>query len=359
MASHTSGEFEGIILAAGRGTRMAPFSERYPKPLLPVANKPLIHHQIEYLRSLGVTRVFIVIGHLGHEIALDVRRGEALGVRVEYVEQERAHGIAHALMQVEARITRPFVLILGDIYFEVDERTNPLTSMQAEGAAGFLAVMRESDPRLLQRNFAVHMDDTGRVRRVIEKPRFPNSPWKGCGIYAFDVSFFDAVRRTPRSAGRDEFELTSAVQIFIEDGAPVIARPLVQCDINLTFPYDLLQANLRRLRGADSRGLIAPDAEIHPGARLSRCIVGPGARIATPVSLQNTLLFPGARVDVTEPIDRAVITGEQIVDCRYWINDDGLPSASGARTNGHAEKPAAPSPAPLAAMRGAVTWSGR
>jgi len=358
MVSPSTSGYEGIILAAGRGTRMTPFSERYPKPLLPVANKPLIHHQIEYLRSIGVTRVFIVIGHLGHEIALDVRRGEGLGVQVEYVEQDRAYGIAHALMQVESRITKPFVLLLGDIYFELDERTNPLASMQAEGAAGFLAVMREPDPKLVQRNFAVHMDDTGRVRRVIEKPRFPNSPWKGCGIYAFDVSFFDAVRRTPRTAGRDEFELTSAVQIFLEDGAPVIARQLVQCDINLTFPYDLLQANLRQLRGADSRGLIAPGVEIHPGAKLSRCIVGAGARITTPITLENSLLFPGARVDVTEPIDRAIITGEQIVDCRYWINDEGLPATTNARHNGRVAKSAAASPAFQVGSSGAAIYAG-
>lgn len=320
--AHT-GDFEGVILAAGRGTRMAPFSERFPKPLLPIGNRPLIHHHLEYLRDLGVKRVFIVIGHLGHEIALDVRRGEALGVQVEYVEQDRAHGIAHALMQVEARITKPFVLVLGDIYFELDRRINPLQCMQDEGATGFLAVMREADPKLLQRNFAVHMGDDGRVRRVIEKPRFPNSQWKGCGIYAFDPSFFDAVRRTPRTAGRDEFELTSAIQLFIEDDARVVARPIVQRDINLTFSYDLLLANLHHTRELGAAGLIAPEVEIHPRAQLDRCIVGPGARITTPVTMHRTLVFPGAQVSYTNPLDRAILTGDHLVDCRHWITETG------------------------------------
>ena len=55
----------GVILAAGKGTRIQPFSERYPKPILPILGKPLLQHQIECLRELGVRRVIIVIGHLG------------------------------------------------------------------------------------------------------------------------------------------------------------------------------------------------------------------------------------------------------------------------------------------------------
>ena len=55
----------GVILAAGKGTRIAPFSERYPKPILPILGKPLLQHQVECMRDLGVQRIVIVIGHLG------------------------------------------------------------------------------------------------------------------------------------------------------------------------------------------------------------------------------------------------------------------------------------------------------
>lgn len=338
MGCSTGGGYEGVILAAGRGTRMTPFSEHYPKPLLPIANQPLIHHQIEYLRSLGVTRVFVVIGHLGHEIALDLRRGEALGVEVEYVEQEEALGIAHALMQLERRVNRPFVLLLGDIYLELDRSVDPLQMLADHEAAAFLAVMREPNTKLLQRNFAVHQDESGRVHRVIEKPRFPHTEWKGCGLYAFDVSFFDAIRRTPRSAGRNEYELTDAIQTYIDDGAHVICRPMVQRDINLTFPYDLLLANLRALRAAGRTQLIAPSASVHPKATLQGVVVGAGARITEPIALTNTLVFPNTSVAVNEPVERAILTPDHMVDCRYWLDERGdLRDASRGSARGAAD----------------------
>ncbi|HYN88309.1 MAG TPA: sugar phosphate nucleotidyltransferase, partial [Ardenticatenaceae bacterium] len=58
----------GIILAAGKGTRISPLSLRYPKPLLPVCNKPIIRYQLEDMKRLGVEEVFIVVGHLKEEI---------------------------------------------------------------------------------------------------------------------------------------------------------------------------------------------------------------------------------------------------------------------------------------------------
>lgn len=319
-------EFEGVILAAGRGTRMQPFSERYPKPLLPILNRPLIGHQIEYLKSLGIRKVFIVIGHLGYEIALAMGRGAEYGVEIEYVEQRDSMGIAHALVQLERRLVKPFVLLLGDIYFEVDQAVNPIEIMLQSRASSVLAVMHEPNPKVIERNFAVHMDDAAVVSRVVEKPRFARSKWKGCGIYLFDSNFFDAVRRTPRSAARNEYELTDAIQTFIDDGAKVVAAPMMKCDINLTFPYDLLLANLRALHIIKQDNLIAADARIHPEAQLEGCIIGPRAEIALPISLRRTVILPDVNLRTKEWVDRAVVTPDRVVDCRYWIDDSLDPS---------------------------------
>lgn len=315
--------FEGVVLAAGMGTRMMPFSEHFPKPLLPVANRPLIFHEIDYLRSIGVRKVFIVIGHLGHEIVLGVQRGGDLGVEVEFVQQHSSLGTAHALMQLEQRIHHPFVLLLGDIYFEADGAVNPIECMRAQNAAGFLAVLREKDPRLVQRNFAVHFEPDGRVTRVVEKPRFPRTDWKGCGIYVFDVTIFDAIRRTPRSAARDEYELTDAIQIFMDDGNKVVAQPMVTTDINLTFPYDLLLANLSALRRIGRDNLVAPDAQVNPKATLLNCVIGPRARVTEPIPLRHCLVLPDAVVSTVEPVDREIFTPDRVVDCRHWIDGQG------------------------------------
>ncbi|MFZ3015330.1 MAG: sugar phosphate nucleotidyltransferase, partial [Nitrospira sp.] len=63
----TTPKYEGVILAAGRGTRMAPFSEKYPKPLLPICNKPVIEYHIDTFKKLGILDLVILIGHKGYE----------------------------------------------------------------------------------------------------------------------------------------------------------------------------------------------------------------------------------------------------------------------------------------------------
>jgi glucose-1-phosphate thymidylyltransferase len=320
---HTSGLYDGVILAAGRGTRMMPFSEHYPKPLLPILNRPLIFHQVEFLRGLGVRKVFVVIGHLGHEIAQRLGDGSDFGVEIRYVEQRNSLGIAHAVMQLEPYIHNSFAMLLGDIFFELDKDVHPFKLMESESASGFLAVMEEPRKHALRRNFAVHMDDNRVVNRVVEKPRFPRTSVKGCGLYAFDASFFDAVRRTPQTAGRNEYEITDAIQIFIDDGAKVIGYPVVTDDTNLTFPYDVLLANLGALRGLGEQNAISKNATVSPTATLSECIVGDDVHIGDGCSLKQVVVMPGSSVSTKEPIDRAVITPDRMVDCRYWVDSQG------------------------------------
>ncbi|HOQ90641.1 MAG TPA: NTP transferase domain-containing protein, partial [Candidatus Hydrogenedentes bacterium] len=110
----------GVILAAGRGARMGPFGAACPKPIAPVANEPLAERQIRQMRELGVREVVVVIGHLGHLVSRCLGDGSRLGVTIRYVEQERPLGLAHAVSQLEDHVDRPFYLMLGDLYFELD-----------------------------------------------------------------------------------------------------------------------------------------------------------------------------------------------------------------------------------------------
>src|SRR5262249_54278146 len=112
--------YQGVILAAGKGTRMRPFSEHWPKPLLPVLGKPLLVYQLELLAQLGVREVVVVIGHLGHEVVRALGDGGAFGLRIHYVEQEETLSIAHAVSRLEPHVEKPFFLFLGDIFFATE-----------------------------------------------------------------------------------------------------------------------------------------------------------------------------------------------------------------------------------------------
>lgn len=306
---------QGVILAAGKGTRMRPFSAHWPKPVLPVLGKPLMAYQLEMLAALGVRDIVVVIGHLGHEVVRALGDGGAHGVRLRYVEQEETLGIAHAVSRLEPHVDRPFFLMLGDIFFV----TNDLAAMAApllEGRAqGVLACKREPDLAAIKRNFVVHRDESSAVQRVIEKPRHPRTDLKGCGIYAFDLAFFDAVRRTPRTAMRNEYEITDSIQIFIDDGYRVEAAEVVVDDVNVSFPADLLDLNLELMARERQPNWFGRSVQVAPGARLERTVVMDGAEVGEGATLSECLLFPGARVPPGRSRRRTIVTADAEIRC--------------------------------------------
>jgi len=305
----------GVILAAGKGSRMYPFSERLPKPLLPVCNRPLLEHHIEAMRSVGITEIFIVIGHHGFEIVKVLGNGERFGVTLNYVDQEETIGIAHAVGKLEPHLDAPFLLFLGDIYFQTSELGRMLDLFAWTEASAVLATKVERDPEAIRRNFAVIEGDDGYVRRVIEKPRHIVNTLKGCGLYLFDLHIFDAIRRTPRTAMRDEYEITDAIQILIDDGFKVKSAPIVEEDINLTYPSDLLQLNLLVLRRSGREAWIGEGAEIHPAARIEASVVGNRACIDRPIRLSESVVFSGARLRSDHDIRQAIVTEAQVIPC--------------------------------------------
>jgi NDP-sugar pyrophosphorylase family protein len=306
----------GVILAAGKGARMYPYSERSPKPILPILNRPLLAHQIEVMRDCGITDVHIVVGHLGYQVAGAFGDGSNFGVRIHFVEQESTLGLAHAVGALESRIQVPFLLMLGDIYFHLKAPLGPLCEEVLEGKVNAnLVSMYEPDPEMVRRNFVIQADDSGRVRRVIEKPRYVNSKLKGCGLYVFDPHIFDAIRRTPRTALRDEYEITDSIQILIDDGYVTYHHPIVERDLNLTKPADLLTINLIELARSGQSHLVDPSVRVPDGATIERSVIGKGVVIDHPIRIANSVILPGVHVTASTDLDSVVMDGEHTVYC--------------------------------------------
>lgn len=303
----------GVILAAGKGTRIHPFSERYPKPILPVLGKPLLQYQVECLRDIGIRRIIVVIGHLGFEIVRALGDGRELGVEIAYVDQGPTLGIAHAVSRLEVHVDRPFMLFLGDIFFVHEELSRMVAMLGPQDVRGVLAVKEEPSAEAIGRNFVVIENAQGFVKRVIEKPRFPPSRLKGCGLYLFDPRFFDAVRRTPRTAMRDEYEITDAIQIFIDDGHPVRAARVIREDLNLSYPADLLDINLRLL---GARHQVGKNVRLAPGCTVERSVIMDGAVVEQPIAIRDSLIFPGSTVRGSFDLSHVIVTPTEMIQCR-------------------------------------------
>jgi len=314
----------GVILAAGKGARMYPFSERSPKPILPILNRPLLAHQIEVMRDCGISVVHIVVGHLGYQVASTFGDGSNYGVKIHFIEQESTLGLAHAVGALESRVQVPFLLMLGDIYFHLKAPLRPLCDEVLRGDVNAnLVSMYEPDPEMVRRNFVIQADEHRRVHRVIEKPRYVDSQLKGCGLYVFDPHIFDAIRRTPRTAMRDEYEITDSIQILINDGYVTHHHPIVERDLNLTKPADLLMINLIELSRAGLSKLVDPTAELASGTEVDRSVVGKGVTVKHPIKITNSVIMPGVSVEASTDLDSVVMDGEHTVYC------PGIAQASG------------------------------
>ena len=300
-------KYSGVILAAGSGSRIKPLSFSYPKPMLPICNKPIIQYQIESIISLNIKEIFIVCGHLKNEIQKYFGDGLKLGVSIRYIEQEKPLGIAHALAKVEPYVKTPFLLFLGDIFFITKGLQKMLDLFEDRRAGGILAVKREPIAEYIKRNFAVLLHESGMVKRVVEKPRYISNDLKGCGVYFFDLPIFDAVRRTPRTAMRDEYEITSSVQILIDDGYPVYPAETIEWDANITVMDDLIWANLKMLNFLNQDQVIGKGVRFHRGAKVIHSVIGDKVVITHPITIRDSVIMPDTKIASRKDINKTLV----------------------------------------------------
>lgn len=311
------GKYQGVILAAGHGSRMGPFGERMPKPVAPICNKPLMLYQIEHLKGLGIDDIIIVIGHLGHRITQVLGDGSEHGVRIRYVEQQQRLGLAHAVGQLERHIDRPFVLLLGDIFFEVPDLGMMVREFETHSPAAVLAVKQETDVEAVKKNFSVLLNEDGTVRRVIEKPRHVPNMLKGCGLYLFDLPIFDAIRRTPRTAMRDEYELTDSIQILLDYEYPVRIAPVVEWDMNLTFIGDLIECCVYELNKRGEKSVVGEGCDINSGAQLIDTVIGKNVTITNTIRLERCVVLDGVTIDQVQDFHDTVITPDAMLYAKH------------------------------------------
>jgi len=202
---------KGVILAAGKGTRLLPVTKVLNKSLVLVYDKPLIYYPIQTLKDSGVNEILIIArpGHGGQFLDL-LGSGKDLGVKLTYDVQEEALGIAHGLAIAEDFADGgKIAFILADNIFE-DTFTGTVRKFDAEGHGAVNAITKVSDP---ERSGVVEMQN-GKVMSIEEKPKFPKSNLISCGFYLFDNQVFDIIR-TLKPSQRGEYEISDLLKAYL------------------------------------------------------------------------------------------------------------------------------------------------
>lgn len=205
---------KGIVLAGGTGSRLFPLTKVTNKHLLPVGQAPMIWHPLWKLKEAGITEILIVTGteHMGDVVSL-MGSGKDFGCRFTYKVQDEAGGIAQALGLAENFAGgAPICVILGDNIFQ-DSLAAEVKVFEQQGKGARILLKQVEDPE----RYGVAEVRDGRVLGIEEKPRQPKSNLSVTGIYFYDATVFEIIRRV-KPSGRGEMEITDVNNAYIERG---------------------------------------------------------------------------------------------------------------------------------------------
>ncbi|WP_092816447.1 bifunctional sugar-1-phosphate nucleotidylyltransferase/acetyltransferase [Halopenitus malekzadehii] len=353
----------GVVLAAGRGTRMRPLTDRRPKPLLPVGDRSLLAGVLD--ACLPVVDEFVIVtGYRGAAIE-DAIGDSYAGAPVNYVEQADPAGTAHAVLQAKEIVDDDFLVVNGDV---VIEESLPRSLAEADGTA--IAVTEVEDPRsygvvsladdggatddAAPDDAATH-ESTGAehptLETIVEKPADPPTNLANVGCYAFEADAFDALEATGESE-RGEFELTETLEILLDRGTEI---SVVEYDgrwLDVGRPWELLEATEAVLEdlsdridatdGVDPRAgdvaddatldgavlvekgarvrsgvtiegpaIVRSDAEVGPNAYVrGSTVIGPDVRIGHAVEVKNSVVMDDAAIGHLSYVGDSVIDRE-------------------------------------------------
>lgn len=230
----------GIILAGGTGSRLFPMTMAVSKQLLPVYDKPMIYYPLSTLMLAGIEDILIITTPMDRpQFERLLGDGSHLGLRLQYLSQEKPEGLAQAFVLGADFIGDDHVaLILGDnIFYGPRLGTQLRRFAQVDGGAVFAYQVREP-----QAYGVVDFDATGRALSIEEKPAHPRSSFAIPGLYFYDNSVIEVARHLQKSA-RGEYEITDVNRHYLEAGKlHVEVLPRGTCWMDTGTVDDLMSA---------------------------------------------------------------------------------------------------------------------
>jgi len=217
---------QAVILAAGEGQRLRPFTVTKPKVMLSIAGKPILNYVVEALAQNGIRNIVLVVGYKREQVFDWLGSGEQFGVDVTYITQERQLGTAHALAQVEAVVENEFLVLPGDNLIEADTIAQ-FVAIKPEA----VLVKRVDNPT----RYGVVTIENGLVKDIVEKPKEAKSNIVNTGIYALTTEIFNFIEA--------ELDIPNALNSIIAQGYPVNVLETDGTWLDAIYPWDILSLN--------------------------------------------------------------------------------------------------------------------
>src|SRR3989449_3291291 len=274
---------KAVVMAGGEGSRLRPLTSRQPKPLVPVAGRPIMEHILLHLRRHQMREVVATVQYLGTSIRNYFGDGSEQGVALTYSVEDSPLGTAGSVMLARAQLTEPFVVISGDSLTDIDLVAAARFHRERRALA---TIVLKPVPNPLEYGVVV-IDDGGAVQRFIEKPSWGEviSDLANTGIYILDPAVFDFFH-----AGEVTDLSGDVFPKLLKQGEPVFGwvAPGYWEDVGshgayIKANFDCLEGRVKVQIPGERRGesiWVHPDAEVSQHARIDGpALICAGAKV--------------------------------------------------------------------------------
>jgi mannose-1-phosphate guanylyltransferase len=314
---------QALILAGGKGLRLRPLTIHTPKPIVPVANRPFLHYQIELLKRAGITDITLSLSYQPNKIEELFGDGSEHGVKIRYTVEAEPLGTAGAFKHALAGSRAATVVLNGDILTNLNIAEVVAYHHRKEATATIVTVPVDT-PSLYG---MVESDDQGRVTRYVEKPN-PEAVTAltiNAGVYVLEPSTLDLI------PGEESYSFELGVfPKLVETGARFFAFEWHDYWLDIGAPQRYLQAHDDLLHGrirtfqltrqpftpahgepesvkVDKTSIVHPTCTLKPGVEIINSVLGANCVIEERARIENSVLWSSTRVGNSAVVRRSFV----------------------------------------------------
>jgi len=220
---------KAVVLAAGEGKRLRPFTETMPKVMLPVGNKPILEHVFDSLKKAGISEIIAVVGYK-KEVIMEYFK-DYKGIKITYVTQEKQLGTSHALLQAERNISGTFVVLAGDNIIDYKSVTKLIENKEK------YSILIKEHPS--ESKYGAVFLENNRLKEIVEKPEKELGKFISTGIYKLPNSVFKEIKELNK---KGIYALSSVIDFILQKNI-VIGTITADVWMDIVYPWDLIFVN--------------------------------------------------------------------------------------------------------------------
>jgi len=283
---------KAVVLAAGEGKRLRPFTETMPKVMLPVANKPILEHVLDSLKNTGIEEIVIVVGYK-KEVIMEYFK-DYDDIKISYVTQDKQLGTAHALLQAKNKIKNTFIVLSGDNIIDQKSITKLIENKEK------YSILIKQHPS--QSKYGAVFLEKNKLKQIVEKPEKEVGKFISTGIYKLPKTIFKEIKELSNEGIHD---LSSVIYSLLQKNVSITT---VRADtwMDIVYPWDLLSVNEAMIHSYKSgkAGFIEKDVVIKGDVSIGKeTKIYSGCYITGPVVIgegceigPNVCIFPSTSI---------------------------------------------------------------